>query len=889
MRHSNHRIFDRKLIAEKDYWMAKLAANVGDSKFDLDYPRPEICSGQTDTIEIVLPSQVCTALNKLTKGQPLLLYAVLMAAVKLCLYKYTGNSHVVVGSPVYGQRDQTALSANVLALIDHVDPHLSFRQFLLKVHQTLTEAYARQRYPFQRLIQDLELDYIKNRCPLFDVALILKNIHPDLSTINNDISLTFIEEAGQIRGNATFNKQLFKQATIKRFTEHLSNILSQGVGDTDRLIHELGLASEIEQQYILTDWNGQPTDYPQQLCIHEYFEKQVQRMPDATAVVFERQRLTYQTLNMRANQVAHFLQKLGVGPEVPVGIHMERSLEMVISLLAVLKAGGAYVPLNPTHPKERQAFLLEDTQVPVLLTQAHLRDRLPLCDAQIVCVDTDWSEISHQPTENPKSLITLDNLIAILYTSGSTGNPKGALIDHRGFLNLCLWYQSCCSVDAKTKSLSMLAFSFDAAFKNIMAPLLCGGQTILANAGYYDPPNLLATIFNEGVTLINSTPSLIYPIVDIAAAQGYRPLSSLTYMTLGGEALSLSKLQHWLNSPHCQCNLTHLYGPTECSDLLTGYSLQCTEANVSAKVPIGKPLHNTKLYVLNGDNNLQPTGQVGELCATGHGLARGYLNRPDLTAEKFTPNPYSSGGRIYRTGDLGCWLLDGNLEFAERIDHQVKIRGIRMELGEIEAVLTRYPAVQEVIVLAQTDKLQEKRLVAYVVAQKGQTITTGDLRHFTQNRLPEYMVPSAFVVLDAMPLTPNGKIDRLALPIPENVNQSAESTFVAPRTPLEEILSGICAEVLNLERVGIYSNFFEIGGHSLLATQAVSHIRETLQVDIPLRMLFEAPSVAQLSKKILENANERDRIETVSQMLIDLAQLSDDEVEAQLMENQVVV
>jgi amino acid adenylation domain-containing protein len=514
-----------------------------------------------------------------------------------------------------------------------------------------------------------------------------------------------------------------------------------------------------------------------------------------------------------------------------------------------------------------------------------LRASLPAFAGPVISLDTEWAAIAQRPVSNPPVLTTLDHLVAMIYTSGSTGQPKGTALTGRGYRNMFRWYGTHMGLDGDTRFLLMLALSFDSALKDIMTPLLTGGQVVLGPARYTDPATILELIAHYQITATSSTPTLLYPLIELAAAQDYAPLASLRCIDVGGEPTDLARVRPWFSSPRCQCRWLHVYGPTECSDLSTGYgALSGAELCALEKLPIGQPLPNVRIYVVNEQQEVQPIGVPGEVCITGSGLARGYLHRPDLTAARFGVSPYGDGERMYRTGDIGRWRADGTLELLGRMDQQVKIRGIRIELEEIEAVLGGYAGLQRGVVVAREDVPGDKRLVAYLVAQPGVELRSSQVRQFLQQQVPEYMVPSAFVVLDQLPLLPNGKVNRRALPAPDLTRADLDDAFVAPETPLQQALAIIWTEVLGLDQVGIYDSFFALGGHSLLATQVVAQVRDILQVDLPLQTVFEAPTIAGLADAMLQDPNKRGRIEAIAEMVVSVFQLSQEETEQRLSE-----
>jgi amino acid adenylation domain-containing protein len=615
---------------------------------------------------------------------------------------------------------------------------------------------------------------------------------------------------------------------------------------------QLKLLADAKTSHQLKKFNQNQTFDTRNLCIHQIFEEQVKRSPDAVAVAFENTQFTYRQLNQRANQLAHHLQTLGVGSEVLVGICLERSLEMIVGLLGILKAGGAYVPLDPAYPVDRLAFIFDDTQTPVVLTQKHLVNKLPNGGAQVLCLDSDWELIAQNSPENPVCETNSENLIYAIYTSGSTGKPKGVMIPHGGINNLLHDWQNNFKLTSTDKVLQTISFSFDPSVLQIFWPLCFGGQLIMARpGGHQDTAYLVKTIIEQRITILNLVPSIVRVLLE---EKGIEECKFLRQITTGGEALSKELMERFFARMNMDNVLVNCYGPTEASVGCTFWVCQ-RETDYSI-APIGRAIANTQIYILDEDLQPVPVGEPGELHIAGIGLARGYLNRPDLTQEKFIPNPFVSelGERLYKTGDLARYLPDGNLEFLGRIDHQVKIRGFRIELGEVEAVLSQYPGLEEILVMAREDIPGDQRLVAYIkVANSEQVPNPRELRRFLQDKLPDYMVPAAFVFLDTLPFNPNGKLDRRALPAPDASSFGQSTDFVAPRTSIEKVLAEIWTQVLGLEQVSINDNFFELGGHSLLATQVISRCRQAFNVEIPLHLLFEKPAIATFAEAITSN------------------------------------
>ena len=836
-------IFDRKTKEEREYWVNKLAQEIDPSNIGLDYPRPKIYDGETEVVEFELSAELYKKLTDLTGDGAFLLYTTLMAALKICLHKYTGSRTLVVGSPSRKQEQLSAHPANALAIVDQVNPLITFKQFLLNVRQTLLDAYSRQHYPFDRLVRDLGLDELDNKCPLFDVSLALSNIHNCLPAVKNDIAITCTLKPDSIAGKVEFNRNLFKLERIEKFLDHYLNILSVALENTGATISDLQILTPAERQQVLFDWNDTSADYNRAACIQELFEAQVEKTPEAIAVAVEGKEITYRELNLRANKLARHLRALGVGPEVLVAICAERGWEIVLGMIGVLKAGGAFLPLDADYPKERLAYMLSDSQAPVLITLQELRSGLPEHNARTIYLDADWQTIDQQSDANFDCETTPDNLAYMIYTSGSEGKPKGVQVQHGGLVNLVTWHHDVYGVTSSDRASQTATPGFDAYVWEVWPYLTAGASVNIPDREtILSAPKLLRWLAAERITCC----FLITALAEVALEAQWPEGLCLKALLTGGD-----KLHHPPGQalPFLVCN--H-YGPTEATVVATWAVV--AETQVDHTPSIGRPLPNTQIYLLSPDRQPVPVGACGELYIGGDCLARGYLNRADLTADKFVPNPFSRkpGARLYRTGDLARYLSDGNIEFVGRDDHQVKVRGFRIELSEIEFALGEHPAIRETIVLARDDIPGDRRLVAYIVpkAEDQGALSNGELRNYLTEKLPAYMVPAAFVWLDALPLTPNRKVDRRALPAPDWVSKELQATFIAPRNPIEEVLVGVWSHVLNVETVGIHHNFFELGGHSLLATQLISQIREVFRVELPLRALFEAPTVASLGERI---------------------------------------
>jgi amino acid adenylation domain-containing protein/non-ribosomal peptide synthase protein (TIGR01720 family) len=850
------------LETQLSYWKQQLGGDLPVLQLPSDRPRPIRQTFQGKSSSFVLSQCLSRAIASLASSEGATLYMTLLAAFKVLLYRYTGQEDILVGSPVANRnRTETegliGVFVNTLVMRTQLDGNLSFRELLGRVREVVLGADAHQDLPFEKLVEELQPDRNTSHSPLFQVMFVLQNapveslvfsgltLEPrvlDKGTAEYDLTLDISETREGIHCRVEYNTDLFDDTTIFRMMGHFQTLLEGIVMDCEQRISQLPLLTQMERDQLLVEWNNTQAEYPRNACIHQLFEAQVEKTPDAVAVVFDNEQLTYRELNQRANQLARYLQQLGIQPDVLVGICVERSLEMVVGLLGILKAGGAYVPLDPAYPKERLAFMLEDAQMPVLLTQQRLVEMLPPYQAKVICLDKDWDAIAVHHQSNPSSEVTTDNLVYVIYTSGSTGTPKGAMNTHQGLCNRLLWMQDAYQLTATDRVLQKTPFSFDVSVWEFFWPLLCGARLVVAQpGGHQDSAYLVKVIASQQITTIHFVPSMLQIFLE---EPGLGVCNCLKRVICSGEALPFSLQERFFACLDAQ--LHNLYGPTEAAIDVTFWD--CRRQSDFPIVPIGRPIANTQIYLL--DQHLQPfpIGVPGELYIGGDGLARGYLNRPDLTSERFIPNPFSDkpGARLYRSGDLARYLSNGEIEYLGRIDHQVKVRGFRIELGEIEAVLSQHPAVRETVVVVREDEPGSKRLVAYAVLHPEQTLTITELRRFLDEKLPNYMVPTALVMLEELPLTPNGKVDRRTLPAPDTARPESESTFVPPRTPVEEVLAGIWSDVLRREPIGVHDNFFELGGDSILSLQIIFRANQA-GFKLTPKQLFEHQTIAELA------------------------------------------
>ncbi|HLC42887.1 MAG TPA: amino acid adenylation domain-containing protein [Methylomirabilota bacterium] len=853
------------------YWKQKLADPPPVLALPSDRPRPAVQRYRGSQRRFDLSVDLCEALRALSRREGVTLFMTLLGVFQTLLHRYTQQSDFCVGSAIANRRWRETegligMIVNTVALRADLAGNPSFRELLGRVRRTTLDAYANQDLPFDKVVEALRPERSLSHSPIYQVlftfhdapmpSLELPELTIDLlEGLNNgsakfDLNVAMIPRSeqrvglgagGEARGVTVvweYSTDLFDETTVDRMLGHFQTLLESVVANPGQRLSDLPLLTEAERQQQLVEWNNTKTEYPAPGRIHELFEAQVDRTPDAVAVVFGHQSLTYQELNGQANRLARHLRSLGVGPDVLVGICVERSMEMVVGLLGILKAGGAYVPLDPAYPNERLAFIMEDTQASVLLTQQRLIDKLPSHAARVVCLDTDWQIMSRQSDRNLPRYSAPDHPAYIIYTSGSTGKPKGVAIEHRSAVNLLHWARETFSPEELTGVLASTSFCFDLSVFELFVPLSWGGKAILAD----NILHLSSLPSAEQVTLINTVPSGMAELVRIDGVP-----SSVRTVCLAGEPLTARLVEQIYEKGTVQ-KVFDLYGPSE----TTTYST-FTLRTPSGPVTIGRPVANTRIYILDHYLDPVPIGVPGELHIGGAGLARGYLNRLELTAEKFIPSPLDAepGARLYKTGDLARYLPDGNIEFLGRIDHQVKIRGHRIELGEVEAVLRQHSAVCEAVALAREDTPGDKRLVAYIVP-RGAQAPISELRDFLGRSLPNYMVPSAFVALEALPLTPNGKVDRKALPVPDQECLTLEGQYAAPQEPMEYLLAQIWEEVLGIHPIGIRDNFFELGGHSLLAVRLMDQIGRACGKRLPLAALFRGATIEQLAQMLFE-------------------------------------
>jgi amino acid adenylation domain-containing protein len=878
------------LEEQLSYWKQQLAGAPASLELPADRPRPPVQTFRGAGQWLNLPHSLAESLKTISRQEGVTLFMTGLAAFKALLYRYTGQPDIIVGSPIAG-RNHAELDAmigffvNTLVLRTRLDGDVSFRQLLKRVRETALGAYGHQDLPFEKLVEELHPKRDTSRNPLVQVMFDLQNAASDArsgsgeeasfedgleqeyierGTAKFDLSMALQESERGLSVFVEYSTDLFDDSAITRMLGHFRRLLEGAAHNPEQPLSRLPLLSREEERQLLVEWNDTGAYRPDESCLHELFEAEAARRPEATAVTFSHVHLTYGELNARANQLARRLRAMGVGGESLVGVCMERSVELVVGVLGVLKAGGAYVPLDPEYPKERLAFMIKDAGVSVLLTQKRVAASLPeiTTGASALLVDADWeSLVAVESDGNLRSAgAAAENTAYVLYTSGSTGAPKGVSITHRG-VNRLVRRTNYIDIQADDHVAQSSSFSFDAAAFEIWGALLNGAHLIVLPKEVLLAPQRLAEEIREAkISILFLTTALFNQFADDIP----RAFHSLRYLLFGGEAADSFRVRRVLEESNLSGRLLNLYGPAENTTLTTWHPVEAVPTEATS-IPIGRPVANTQVYILDAELQPVPVGVAGEIYIGGDGLARGYSHRAELTAEKFIPNPFSreAGARLYRTGDLGRYLATGEIEFLGRRDYQVKIRGFRVELEEIEASLKRYSGLRDAVVVINENAPDDKQLIAYLVAEdEGAMPVTGEVRAYLRERLPSYMIPNVFVTLERLPLTANGKVDRRALPAPVSAGQEEDERYIAPQTEMEHRVVAVWREVLGAERIGVHDNFFDLGGHSLLIVRVHNKLRETLHREIPIVELFRHPTVTALSEYL--GAKEPSALEAVA-------------------------
>ncbi len=851
------------------YWKKQLAGAPPVLELPTDRARPALQSYRGGRRRLSIPKRVTERLEEIGQEQEATIYMVLMAGFQVLMMRYSGQKDIVIGTPIAGRtrgelEGLIGFFVNTLVMRGDMRGNPRFTEMVRRVRGVALGAYGHQEMPFERLVEELGVEREMSHAPVFQVMMGLQNaprgesqqvrglklsrIGGERGTSKFDMTMGLIETGEGIAGTVEYNTDLYDEATIERMIRHYERMMERIGVDEEQRVMEIEMLGEDERRQILEEWNDTGRYYPGDKSIQEIFQQQVEVTPDLIAVKYGEEEISYEELNRRANQLAHYLRKRGVGPEVLVGVCLERSIEMIVVMLGVVKAGGGYVPLNGDDPIERLSYMLEETMTPVVVTEEGLVEKLPVYWGQVIVMEEQSEEIAGEEERNPEAIAGPENVVYVMYTSGSTGKPKGVSVVNKGVVRLVKGSEYV-ELGKGEVILQYAPATFDASTFEIWGALLNGGRLVVMPPGVTSLEDLGRVIASEKITTLWLTAGLFQQMVQVNASS----LAGVRQLLAGGDVLPVGEVKQVIGALTEGQSLTNGYGPTENTTFTCSYRMEKSEC-LEESVPIGGPITNTQVYVLDEEMGVVPVGVIGELYIGGEGLARGYVNQPGQSAEKFLPDPHTqqAGGRLYRTGDLVRYMPDGNIAFVGRKDNQVKVRGYRIELGEIETALMKEGRVREAVVIAREEAGGEKRLVGYVVAEEGEQISTTEIREHLRESLPEYMIPGVFVMMEEMPVSPNGKIDRKALPEPEQKRPDLEQKYAAPRTTAEEMLAGIWADVLRLEKVGIHDDFFEIGGHSLLATQVISHVRESFSVDIPLVRLFEAPTVKGLAEIIEE-------------------------------------
>jgi aspartate racemase len=844
-----------------DYWLKSLAGAPAMLKLPTDHPRPAQQSFNGASVSFKLSQKLSQALSGFSQRQGVTLFMTTLAAFQTLLFRYTAQEDIVVGTPIAGRNREEiegliGFFVNTLAVRTDVSGNPTFRQLLGRVKEVALGAFAHQDLPFEKLVEELNPERDVSHSPVFQVMFGMQNVPRETPALNGlaitrvplpsvtakfDLTLFVSETATGLNLWLEYNTDLFEEATILRMLRHFEHLLEAVVTDPDQPILRLPLLTEAERAGLLTAQNANASDFPKQ-SIHAAFETHVEKTPNAVAVVSEQGKLTYAELDRRANQLARHLQKSGVGRGELVGLCIERSPEMLVSLLGILKTGAAYLPLDPSYPHERLSLMLADGKIKVLLTLKRLQENLPAHTAKTVFIDADWKMIARENAGHFNSAATTDDLAYVMYTSGSTGKPKAVAVTHQSVLRL-VKQTNYARLGADEVFLQFAPLAFDASTFEIWGSLLNGAQLVLMPPGLVSLSQLGEAIKRNGVTTLWLTAGLFQQMVETELES----LRGLRQLLAGGDALPVAHVEQVARELK-DCQLINGYGPTENTTFTCCYPVQRGE-RFAGTVPIGFPVSNTQVYILDAELEPVPVGVVGELYTGGAGLAIGYLNDAALTAERFVPNPFSNvfGARLYRTGDYARFKADGSIEYMGRIDHQVKLRGHRIELTEIEGALKQHATVRDAVVVMRRSEHGNKHLIAYVIANSPESKLSGELKNALKQSLPDYMVPSYFLFLEEFPLTSNGKIDRRALPLPPETRPELEEAPIAPRDDLEARLARIWERVLEVKSVGVRDNFFDLGGHSLLAVRLVSEIEKELGQRLPLVSFFQGATIEYLA------------------------------------------
>lgn len=877
IQYADYAYWERKRFEEEmpeellDYWRKQLA-NPTTLQLPTDYPRSKSKDYEGGFEALTLPSNICEKLKAICKNEGTTLFMIILSAFQTLLYRYSGQTDIFTGTVVANRNRKDVENLigffmNTLVLRTSFEGNPTFIEVLQRVKKMTLDAYTYQELPFDKMLEEIKPERDVSMTPLFQVMFILQNtqkvelelpglkmhqIEAQSGMSPFDLRLQLIEVDDELKGGFEYSTALFKSSTVKRISEHLLNILEYIVSFPEVNVSDIPVITKQEKSQILKEFNNTAADYSKDKVIYQLFEEQAQRNANSVAVIFEDKQLTYKELNEKSNQLARVLREKGVDQGSIVGIMLERSLEMIIGIMAIEKAMGAYLPIDPHYPKDRINYILEDSGTKLLLS--HKKFDSIETEEQIEKVYLEDESLYKGDGSNLLCKANPDSIAYVIYTSGSTGKPKGTMIEHHSLINRLEWMQKKYPIDNNDTILQKTTFTFDVSVWEMFWWSMMGAKVCFLEPGAEkDPSKIIKAIEKNKITVMHFVPSMLTSFLEYIKDTGEAErISCLKQVFASGEALTPSQVA--LFSSLLKANgtkLANLYGPTEATIDVSYFD--CLEEDCANSVPIGKPIDNIQLYVMDQKMQLQPIGVPGELCIAGVGLAKGYLNRPDLTAEKFVDNPFSEGKKLYRTGDLVKWRDDGNIEYLGRLDFQVKIRGLRIELGEIENAILLYPGIKECIVNAWEKQPGDLHLVSYIVCEKGTSIEASEIQGFLSKTLPDYMVPRIFVFMDAMPLSANGKADRKALPKPV-LEKKAE--YVAPRNDIESTITDIWKEELGLDTVGVNDNFFEVGGHSLLLTKVHSRLNKQFEREFSLIELFTHSTISSLAKYIAGDSDE---------------------------------